>query len=354
MKKYSVLLILVLVIAFGASLYLIQNDDVMKEGLTQEEKEKQEAIKKDREAKREEQNRIIEDSVIIKKNSNNEYSIYTKAPDNRWVNYKFSHEVNEENTQDNWRIKDIQVGNMIDGAPSKNKLGLTDTIPVSDSNNTHEYAYKEIGADDHVGNSHGKEIVSELTFNMDESELNFDEENMVSGNKLTISKTSTLFSEMDRELEIAEVIADYKFDNEKMVLNTSTNWTEDTNLEFGWVSLFPFIRGEEQSNMFSFLNEGEEYDISEDNTIVPRSDENGGTLYNNENDLSVTIEVLNPEVSLNGYIDNGWAKSYVADSLGTNKLYIGRMSGDTTGAGRFVNAGETWNVEQEWSISMSE
>lgn len=343
-----------LFIALCASLYLFYDKDFMKEELTQEEKEKREEVRNEREAKKEEQNRIIEDSVIIKKNSNNEYSIFTKAPDNRWVNYKFSHEVNEENTQDNWRIKDIQVGNMIDGAPSKNKLGLTDTIPVSDSNNTHEYAYKEVGADDHIGNSHGKEIVSELVFRMDESDLNFDEEDIFSGNQLKITKKSTLFSEMDRELEIAEVIADYNFNNDNLTLNTTTNWLEDTNLEFGWVSLFPFIRGEGQSYMFSFLNEGEEYDISEDNTIVPRSDENGGTLYNNENDLSVTIEVLNPEVSLNGYIDNGWAKSYVADSLGTNKLYIGRMSGDTTGAGRVVNAGETWNVEQEWNISMSE
>ena len=354
MRRFLILSIPVLLIFLVASIYYFQSDSYTNYELTEEEEKRISDNREKQERKEEDLDRPIEEPVIIKNQGYHEYTLYSKSPDNRWVSYIFSHEVNEENTQDNWRIKDIKVGDMAEGAPTKNNLDLVDEINITDSNNTHEYAYKELGSDDHIGNSHGKEIVEELKFTLDGENLDFENEKIYSGNELIISKFSNLYSEIDRGVQLAEVHIDYHFDSEGLTLNTTTNWIEDVNMEFAWVSLFPFIRGDEQSTMFRFLNSEEEYDISKDNTVVPRSDENGGILYNNENDLSVTIEVLDPQNSLNNYSDNGWAKSFVADSLGANKFYVGRVSGDTSGEGRLVEAGETWNVEQYWRIEMPE
>ncbi|ADZ10530.1 hypothetical protein Metbo_2316 [Methanobacterium lacus] len=295
--------------------------------------------------------KIQTDMKIKGKSVYAEYAIYQKPTNSTtWNRYLFNHIVNKAKTgvngpENDYRISKLQ--NVVLNDNTKNLQIKSSTDLTSPGN--WEKAVLLTGKSEKIGGMHGYENYTEIVFYKDGKLLFPNINNPITKCKnLQIKETSNLFNPNNPSQIVAKTITTYEWNGEALKIQNIYNWKINTTVLEAYVAMFP------TKNSPTVTSEGKINGLLTENFQTRTTDLHGNSaiavVWNNLNNLHMSMEITNPIIAFNNYSNTGntthgetWfrtASSYI-------KLYMSRVCQPKT---EKITPNTTWNIQTTYKV----
>jgi hypothetical protein len=295
--------------------------------------------------------KIQTDKIINGKQYYAQYAIYQKPTNsNYWNRYLIYHIVNQPETgvngpENEYRIYKLQ--NVI----SDNTHSFIDTHNFKDLTAPGNWEKAlQLSETPLIGGMHGYELYTNILFY--ENGLRIIpgiDHPITSCNDLQIIENSNLLNPNNLSQVIAATTTSYDWNGQDLNIHTIYNWKINATVTTAYAAMFPIINDPTVSSIGQISGLPIENFLTR--TIELRGDSAKGTVWNNINNLHMSMEILNPSTALNNYLNNG-DKSHGKTWFRTlnafyNKLYITRV--DSPGY-ESVNNTSRWDIQTRYTI----
>jgi len=274
--------------------------------------------------------KISSDTTVNGQTSYAKYAIYQK-PSNctTWNRYLFNHMVNKakpgvNGAENDYRIYKLQ--NVVSGTITTSSLDIKATEDLTSPGNW-EKALRIAGKSEKIGGMHGYEIYTGIIFIEDGKRI-FPDTNLITKcNNLQICETSDLFNPNNPAQVVAKTTTIYEWNGETLKLRNIYKWKINTRVVEAYAAMFP------TRDSPTVTSRGEIKGSSEENfqtrTKVLHLNSAMGVVWNNKNNLHMSMEITNPKTALNNYLNSGNSKigeTWFRTSGKYIKLYMSRVS----------------------------
>lgn len=200
-----------------------------------------------------------------------------------------------------------------------------------------------------VGGMHGYEQYTGIGFYLNGKQVLPNISNSVlSCDDLKISEISDLYNPKNPRQVIAKTNTVYEWNGENLRIHTIYNWKVKETVTEAYVAMFP-IKNDPTVASFGQIK-GQNMENFHTRTTALRANSPEAIVWNNINTLHMSMEILNPEIALNNYLNTGNSTSgetWFRSNGYYNKLYITRVK--EPGLEK-VKDTTVWNIQTQYNI----
>lgn len=280
------------------------------------------------------------------------YAIYQK-PTNRTTTdrYLFYHMVKAPHPgvsgpENDYRIYMLQ-GVIMGSNPSLIPYSTSSTNLTSPGN--WENAL-QLNGTPYIGGLHGYEQYTSLKFYADGLNVIPSMTNpVIRCNDLKIIEKANLSNPANLSQVIANITVLYEWNGQNLKITTDYQWKIKAIVTIAYAAMFPTNNSTKVSSMGQIQGLPVENFLTR--TINLRANSPNGTVWNNINNLHMSMKILNPSTALNNYLNSGnatsgetWFKSHLNYY---NKLYISRVNYPDF---EVVNNTTKWHIQTKYTI----
>lgn len=232
------------------------------------------------------------------------FAIYQKPSYSKyWNKYLFYHivksAVNGTNgPEDVYRIYKLQniVSNSTYGFPIYNP-----TVDITTPGNWEKAV--QIEGNPLMGGMHGYEKVTGIRFIGDGVNFIPSMGSINSNEKLEIVENSNLLNPKNTSKVVAKTVTTYIWNGANFTINTQYQWLIKAKIVTAYAAMFPTKYSKSAAYMGQILgNHAEKF---QKNRSIIRANSAKGTVWDETNNLHMSMEILNPKYALNNYRTNG-------------------------------------------------
>ena len=200
-----------------------------------------------------------------------------------------------------------------------------------------------------IGGMHGYEQYTGITFYENSVKVIPNLNNpVIHCNNLKILETTNLLNPNNLKQVIAKTTTMYEWNGKNLRIHTIYNWKINATVTKAYVAMFP------TKNSTTVSTKGQITGLPIENFLTRRNELRGnsamGTVWNNVNNLHMSMEILNPSIALNNYLNNGnngngktWFRSFGSYI----KLYICRVNSPKY---EKINDTSIWDIQTRYNI----
>ena len=276
------------------------------------------------------------------------YAVYqTPAYSAYWNRYLFYHIVNPavngtNGLEDVYRIYKLQ--NIL----SNSSYSLPTPIQSTDLTTPGNWEKAvQISGNPLMGGMHGYEKVTSIFYYGDGIKF-IPKENLINSfNKLEIVETSDLLNPKHNSQVVAKTVTKYIWNGASLNINTKYQWLVNAKIVTAYAAMFPIRNSENTSYKGQIV--GQNVQNFHKNNII-RANSAKGTVWDNNNNLHMSMQVLNPISALNSYKTNGnseHGKTWYRQFGSYIKLYITRVHSPQY---EMVTKKTVWYIKTKYNI----
>lgn len=231
------------------------------------------------------------------------YAVYQKpAYSSYWNRYLFYHIVKSavngsSGPEDVYRIYKLQ--NIVSN--SNNVL----PIPVKNIDLTTPGNWEkavQISGNPLMGGMHGYEKVNSIFYYGNGIKFIPRENYINSFNKLEIVETSTLLNPKNNSQAVAKTVTEYIWNGASLTINTKYQWLVNAKIVTAYAAMFPIKNSKNSAYEGQIVGEDVQ-NFHKENLV--RANSAKGTVWDSNNNLHMSMQILNPTSALNSYKTNG-------------------------------------------------
>ncbi|UTB32658.1 MAG: Ig-like domain-containing protein [Methanobacterium sp. ERen5] len=254
------------------------------------------------------------------------YAVYQKpAYSTYWNRYLFYHIMNPavngiNGPEDVYRIYKLQ--NILSNSNNILPISIQSTDLTTPGN--WEKAV-QISGNPLMGGMHGYEKVTSIFYYGDGIKFIPTENLINSFNKLEIVETSNLLNPKHNSQTVAKTVTKYIWNGASLTIDTKYSWLVNAKIITAYAAMFPTKNSKNTAYRGQIVGENVQ-NFHKENDL--RTNSAKGTVWDNNNNLHMSMEVLNPISALNSYKTNGnskHGKTWYRQFGSYIKLYITRV-----------------------------
>jgi len=287
---------------------------------------------------RNEPNNIIGGIKIFAKGANSE--------SNRYIEYNIKHILNESSNTDLWRLYELYESENTSDSDIYSFKRVYDGKPIANAGGW-EFAIREVGASDFIGEYHGDEKLKSVLLSVDGNPISINDSQYIAEN-FSFEQNSELYSWHSGEI-VALRKKQYIFSHSGLILNQRIEWLASLNLNHAYMTMFPIKRkidgdsGDQITDTGVFYPSGYVQDITNSGFDV--------NVSSNDNEVWITGEDSNfrAEIKMNIYPTISNYKLFISNTDAYNKVYFD-IAG--TGLNNYTTSiGEIWETSSSYKIT---
>jgi hypothetical protein len=186
------------------------------------------------------------------------------------------------------------------------------------------------------GSKHGHEELTSFTPLVDGKPVTMAINERLAGYSVGLIQKSNLLKPSNDTL-LGEVTTEWRWTPEGLYIIDEITWKQAVNIAIMYWPMAPIKRDANITTKGRLSTEVDVQDISVSGFTEVHKDAPAVILWNDSNSVLISVESINPEVSLNNFIDGGTQKTYIENSELYNKVYFTRVQGVVA-----VTTGEVW------------
>ncbi len=286
--------------------------------------------------------------VYFRQISNTTIQILQKPPESKqWQLYLFKRITSQTNgkngQEDVWRIYRAYNANLSTKKPNNNTH--TNLTPLTNQGNWEKAV--QIG-NTLVGGLHGYEKHVKLQIIADHKSLKLTPHKMVECSQLTIREVTDLTNPKKPYNTVAHTTTTYTYTGKSLYITNDYNWTATVNITRAYAAMLPVNNHPAVSSVGQI--KGEKPENLTLNMICKHINSPKVTTWNLLNTLHMSVEVLNPVLSLFNYSINGnknAGRTWINPTKWYNKIYITLIYSNQ---GVKITKGTTWTIKSIYKI----
>lgn len=197
-----------------------------------------------------------------------------------------------------------------------------------------------------LGGVHGYEEQTSLKFYANREEITPEIGSMIKADIVHIIVTSNLIDPDDKNVILATVKTVYCWNGDVLSITNTYSWKRDVTVVTAYAAMFP-VNDDPNISSIGTLFGQESQDLYSGNSPI-YAKTNGAQLHNKKNSLVMSMEVLQPEISLSNYDHFKNLGTFIKCNSDYNKLYVPFIIGSNLNVGKgtkwsFTAIYRVWN-----------